>query len=198
MFKATYPIHKITIQTYDNPGWGIEVKLSDYYNKAYLIHEHISEENWFMQFVEGTTLTTIGDELKLMRIFHEVLNYFHIPLTPKLKEVASLLTFLQHWYTNECNGDWEHIHKVVHGYIDYEGKCQISIALNETYWEEEPFETVGSISTFQCRKEGAKFIGEGQLEHALFYLQTFKEWIEAFNIEVLHTYDGKLYISKED
>ncbi|MDO4774449.1 MAG: hypothetical protein Q4A10_01460, partial [Aerococcaceae bacterium] len=79
-----------------------------------------------------------------------------------------------------------------------EGQCLMTIDLDETYWDEEPFETVGDVATFQCRKEGAKFIGEGKLEHVGIFLQTFKEWIESFNIEVLHTYDGKLYIPRED
>ena len=180
MLEVKCYIQEVTIQTFDNPGWGIEVELTEYSDKMFIIHEHISEENWFMQYVEQTTLTTIGDELKLTRIFHEVLNYFHITSTPKLEEWASLLSFLQHWYANECNGDWEHTYKVVRGHIDSEGNCRIVISLDETYWEEEAFETVGSISTFQCRKEGTKFIGEGKLEHALFYLYTFKEWIESF------------------
>lgn len=112
-------------------------------------------------------------------------------------ETLPLITYIQTWYTFECDGFLDHLYGV-QGEVNGDRICHFVIDLDETYWEEEPFETVGNISVFQCRKEGAKFIGEGKLQHALFYLRTFKEWIESLNIEVLHTYNGKLYIPRED
>ena len=193
-------ISKIQIETFDNSGWGITVSLplTVETDRKSILHERSSEEDWIFLFEETGQVRAGGDEQKLVRMIQLIANYFRIPKhSPQLVETLPLITYIQTWYTFECDGFWEHLYGV-QGEINSDGKCRFVIDLDETYWEEEPFETVGSISTFQCRKEGAKFIGEGQFEHALFYLKTFKEWIESFNIEVLHTYDGKLYIPRNE
>ena len=189
--------YEIIITSLDNPGWSINVSSPLFQTIRYqsLQKEDESEQRWFYQYFKNGELHLVGDETKLVRIFSELLIYFSIEKAFETEKKS--LDFLQTWYTFECDGFWEHLYGV-QGEINSDGKCRFVIDLDETYWEEEPFETVGSISTFQCRKEGAKFIGEGKLEHALFYLQTFKEWIESFNIEVLHTYDGKLYIPRNE
>ncbi|MCW6675976.1 immunity 53 family protein [Aerococcaceae bacterium NML180378] len=192
----TQHISKVKIETFDNPGWGIEVYLPMTVkgDRRTIMNESPSEEDWIFLFEEDGRIRAGGDEQKLVRMVQLLADYFGISDDHALwVDVLPFITYLQNWYTFECDGFWEHLYGVS-GEINAEGHCLMTIDLDETYWDEEPFETVGDVATFQCRKEGAKFIGEGKLEHVGIFLQTFKDWIESFDIVVLQTHEYKYYV----
>ncbi|MDO4432767.1 MAG: Imm53 family immunity protein [Aerococcaceae bacterium] len=172
-----YNIKHIRIRTVDNPGWSIHVTPTFAVKREKLIDENYSDSDWFFQMNQEGYMQNAGDEYKLVRCFIETLNYFKIPFTEKLERYVPLLEYLQEWYANECDGFWEHCY-VVRGEIDAYGNCYFEVELDEThaYLDEKAFETTGDMTTFQCRKEETKFIGEGKLEYAHLFLEQFREF----------------------
>ncbi|MCW6653757.1 immunity 53 family protein [Aerococcaceae bacterium NML210727] len=186
-------IERIIFNTLDNPGWIVKVSspLFRGIERTSIHKEDETEARWFYHYIKDGILYAVGDEMKLVRIASEIMAYFK--MEQKFDSEIEGLNYLQEWYTFECDGFWEHLYGVS-GEINAEGHCLMSIDLDETYWDEEPFETIGDVATFQCRKEGPKFIGEGKLEHVGIFLQTFKDWIESFDIVVLQTHEYKYYV----
>lgn len=164
--------------TVDNPGWYLEVTLSQNVEEQSIVKIDDDDTRWVHCFTRDNQWIAAGDETKLVRIFHETLKYFNIPLTNELEELVPLLEFVQMWYANECNGDWEHSFGVSMT-INKDNCCHIIIDLNETYWEDYALRNpIGSLDTFQCYTKDLKFIGDGQLVYIKVFLETFKAWIE--------------------
>ena len=74
------------------------------------------------------------------------------------------LKFLENWFQENCNDDWEHSHGVNISTLDNPGWCVI-VDLDGTPSENIVFETVKAERTEKdwiiCKVENKKFIGVG-------------------------------------
>jgi hypothetical protein len=90
-----------------------------------------------------------------------------------------VLTWLQDWYSSNCNGDWEHFYGIKIGNIDNPG-WTVSIDLQETSLEDVTFQEVvidrSDHDWIDCKVEGNKFIAAGGSSNLTEILEVFKAW----------------------
>ncbi|WP_315792460.1 immunity 53 family protein [Paenibacillus sp. BIC5C1] len=93
--------------------------------------------------------------------------------------MMNTLKWLQNWYLENCNGDWEHSYGVKIDTVDNPG-WSVKIDLTDTYLEDVPFESIEEERTeedwFYCIVRDGGFHGAGgasNLEEILIY---FKNW----------------------
>ena len=76
----------------------------------------------------------------------------------------TILKKLELWYSERCNGRWEHEFGVLVDTLDNPGWC-VTIGLMETPWELEDWSPMdidnGPNDWVKCCKEGAQFRGNG-------------------------------------
>lgn len=174
-------IQQISISTIDNPGWRVELSLTtDHYSlrhRRILIDE--GDKNWLYHVTEKNTILLYGDQYKLVDIFEELAREFTISKSEGFEEFVCYIKFLQTWYANQCDGDWEHTYGIK-AWVDTDGYCQCTIDLFGTwsYLDEQDFKAVGTKETFYCHKVGEQLVGEGKVEYVTFFLKTFKEWLD--------------------
>jgi hypothetical protein len=92
---------------------------------------------------------------------------------------------IQHWYLNECDGDWEHEYGVRIETLDNPGWV-VEIDVAETGLEAKPFEPVGrgvgvaSIDDDQdwyiCNVQNKKFTARCGPHHLQTVLKIFLDW----------------------
>ncbi len=91
------------------------------------------------------------------------------------------MKWLQEWYLNQCNGDWEHIFGPKISTIDNPG-WKVEIPINETKGENKCFDSVkierNDNDWLVCRIENNTFIGFGGPENLTEILTIFKKWWE--------------------
>lgn len=168
-------INKATIETYDNPGWGISIYFKDSISleKKRIKLDYNSEEDWLSIFMDTNSLDFNGDEKKLENLFIEIMDYVDFSFVSNITEVKELLRFFQDWYTNECDEYWEHLYGIK-GEISSQGHLHLVIDLDETRWQDEQFRNNTS-----CRKIGNKFLIDSDKEQIVNCLKIFKDWIES-------------------
>jgi hypothetical protein len=95
--------------------------------------------------------------------------------------MKSILNWLEDWYVELCDGDWEHQYGIKIETIDNPG-WEVSIDLIDTPLDGRPFVSVeinrDSREWVHCRLEDNRFkayCGPGNLEEAL---ACFKVWVE--------------------
>lgn len=174
-----YQMKSFNLETVDNPGWWIEIPLSINRADREIEKQNTNEDDWFFMSIQNSSVVVSGDETKLIQCLQAILAYFNIQITKEIEAVLPYLKFLQEWYVEQCDEGWEHTYGIRVN-IDMYGHCSCSIDLYGTwgYLDEQEFETVGNLDTFQCRKEGQQFIGEGELLYIIYFLKVFKEWVE--------------------
>lgn len=174
-----YQIKGIKLETLDNPGWSFDVFLAVVTDDRRIEHHRIDESDWFFISIHNNNLRVDGDETKLVKCVLAILDYFSIPISSEIEGLIPYIEFLQDWYAEQCDEDWEHTYGV-NASIDEEGYCRFAIDLYGTwgYLDEQEFGSVGNRETFYCRKEEQQLVGEGNIKHLIIFLKAFKEWIE--------------------
>ena len=94
------------------------------------------------------------------------------------------LAWLQNWYTEQCDGDWEHANGVQIDTLDNPG-WSVNIDLQDTRYNEVlnaviVDENVGDSDWIVCRIVDGKFEGRGDSQKLLVIVQRFRSWIDNF------------------
>lgn len=90
------------------------------------------------------------------------------------------ILWLQSWYFNNCDGDWEHDQRVIITTIDNPG-WSITIKLEGTIVENEKFSEKfvehSDLDWFCCRVNNKEFLGDGGPHNLLDLISIFKGWV---------------------
>ena len=93
-----------------------------------------------------------------------------------------LLQWTQEWYSNNCDGDWEHNQNIIITTIDNPG-WSITIDLFGTVLSDKTFHEVfieeSSNNWFCCRVVEGKFLGDCGPQNLLNVIQIFRNWAES-------------------
>jgi Immunity protein 53 len=93
-----------------------------------------------------------------------------------------LIKWLQNWYTENCNGDWEHYNGISINNLDNPG-WSITIDLEDTKMENINFTSVDiekdDNDWFACKVEKRKFRGACGPLNLLEVIDIFKSWVES-------------------
>jgi hypothetical protein len=94
----------------------------------------------------------------------------------------NILNWIQNWYKNQCDGDWEHASGVKIDTIDNPG-WSVEIDLIDTELENKTFNKIrydyDDDDWLLCFVENGKFQGVGDSEKLEKILLIFKEWSES-------------------
>lgn len=89
------------------------------------------------------------------------------------------LKWLQNWYLENCNGDWEHSYGVKIDTVDNPG-WSVEIDLTDTYLEDVLFESIeeerNEEDWFYCIVRDGVFHGAGGATNLEEILDSFKTW----------------------
>jgi hypothetical protein len=93
-------------------------------------------------------------------------------------------SWLEDWYTAQCNGDWEHQHGVKIDTLDNPG-WTVRIDLNGTkYSEIQNWQFVDDrapeVEWIFCEIKDGVFVGHGGPKELGRMLQIFRKWIENY------------------
>lgn len=93
--------------------------------------------------------------------------------------MMNVITDIESWYSNQCDGDWEHIFGIKIENIDNPG-WKISIPLERTSCEEKFFHELkvnrSETNWLHCLKQDNKFIGYGGIRNLNEIISIFLEW----------------------
>ncbi len=110
-----------------------------------------------------------------------------------LSKELDVLEWLQHWYTNQCNGEWEHEHGVSIQTLDNPG-WMIVIDLKGTPFESQASDesvarsgeppgiengNMGGPTWLECSIKQGQFRGAGDAGQLEAILREFQAWITA-------------------
>ncbi|MBL1230376.1 immunity 53 family protein [Enterococcus sp. BWB1-3] len=92
-----------------------------------------------------------------------------------------ILLWLQKWYQDQCDGDWEHLYGVKIDNIDNPG-WSVSIDLVDTSLINKEFDKIrydyGDDNWLICQIKNNKFEGAGDPSKLVEILTIFKQWVE--------------------
>ncbi len=171
------------IYNFDNPGWGIEISFNDLkikINNFKEMHSYISDNDWFHCKFISNVLNISGDSNKLEYMFN-FLNSLLYDNTIKRNyfEGISIISWLQEWYKDKCDGDWEHLFGV-DIWLKDNLKWEVLIDLEGTYLEDTSFdEVVYDTNEIECFIENNKFKAYGELFKLNEILYVFKDLDES-------------------
>ncbi len=90
------------------------------------------------------------------------------------------INWLQDWYKQNCDGDWEHSYGINIYTLDNPG-WSVNIELTDTNLEFKNFETIqiyiNENNWINCKVTNGKFIGGGDSDKLETILKIFKEWV---------------------
>lgn len=90
------------------------------------------------------------------------------------------LLWLQQWFFDQCDGDWEHMQQIKIDTVDNPG-WSIRIDLLETSLEKEIFNRIQIERTetdwLICRVEDHTFMGSGGVFNLDEIIEIFKNWV---------------------
>lgn len=93
----------------------------------------------------------------------------------------NILKWLEEWYKNNCNGDWEHSYGITIETLDNPG-WEIKIDLKNTMLEKEKIDYVLTENNekdwFGFKVENAQFIASGDPNKLSFLIEKFKQFVE--------------------
>ncbi|SDC26046.1 Immunity protein 53 [Paenibacillus sp. UNCCL117] len=94
------------------------------------------------------------------------------------------LVWLQQWFYEQCDGDWEHMQQIYINTLDNPG-WSIRIDLLETSLENENFNNIRIERTdtdwLICRVENHTFMGSGGVFNLNEVIEIFKNWAVSVN-----------------
>jgi hypothetical protein len=172
----------IRIATIDNPGWSIKIDLtqSDAPTNPQLLQKGDSEEdsNWIYAEIKDGHFYSAAGSLQLTEMI-EVLHAWvdpHCPLDSS--QPSSSLRWLEEWYTNQCNGDWEH-------YLNCritakDGGWSVRLRISDTELEDRPFPDLAvnrsDSDWFSCTLDGEYFTAVCGPQNLEDVLRAFMTW----------------------
>lgn len=91
------------------------------------------------------------------------------------------IEWLENWYLNNCNDDWEHCYGIKIGNIDNPG-WTVEIDLVNTYLEDKTFKTMQILRTdkdwIHCSVKDGIFDASGGAKNLDEILKIFMQWAE--------------------
>ncbi len=103
--------HIINIFTIDNPGWSVFINLDNTFleeRQFQTINKDITEDNWIHCWVDKNQFLGAGGPQNLDDILESFISWCEEELNIKKDSNRLDLLWLQKWYENQCDGDWEH------------------------------------------------------------------------------------------
>lgn len=92
-----------------------------------------------------------------------------------------IVIWLQQWYLQYCDGDWEHSERINIHTIDNPG-WRVTISLEGTHCENAFFKNIETENNendwFHCFLRNGNFEGAGGACNLLDILYVFKDWVE--------------------
>ena len=94
----------------------------------------------------------------------------------------NMIDWLQNWYKENCDGDWEHMFGIRIQSLDNPG-WNVAIDLLDTELEDKAFEEkecyIDDNNWFFCLVKDGIFKGAGDADKLEEILRTFKEWADS-------------------
>lgn len=183
----------INIESLDNPGWWVTINLkgTDFEKETFSkIENEKTQNDWIKLFVRTSKFEGFGDPFKLdtiLKCFGTWINGASekviVNIVEKKKENWESIFFLETWYENNCDENWEHLFGV--DIIASENKWTIKIDLTDTFEENKNLNEISSfldennwIKVYRDKVKN-QFIGEGDLSKLNHLLVKFKNFVEA-------------------
>ena len=174
----------IKIGTLDNPGWTVDINLinTDYENKHFpRLIKYINDNNWISCKKENSVYESGGNTDKLeelIKIFVQWVtnsNYAE-------KYNFDILQWLQNWYLQNCDEDWEHCYGVHISTLDNLG-WKLNIDIVDTDLEDKEFKEIAitrkASDWIKCKVYNNKFYGNGGPYNLEEILNIFRSWAES-------------------
>jgi hypothetical protein len=93
--------------------------------------------------------------------------------------MTSLVQQLQTWFSNQCNGEWEHAFGIKIETLDNPG-WRLEIQLTNTDLQDKPFDELAvereGLDWIRCRVSDGVFEGFGGAQNLAELLETFLQW----------------------
>ncbi|MGB7128768.1 MAG: immunity 53 family protein [Candidatus Rhabdochlamydia sp.] len=182
---------RIQIGNIDNPGWSLTIDLEDTELESknfQKIKIDRSEEDWILCTVKNTKfegrcgIENLPGILKVFRHWVENESFDFTLENIKIKEnlmIEDDFLWLQQWYQDNCDGDWEHTYGVSLENIDNPGWSLI-IDLNETDLEYANFQEIkidrSEEDWILCTVKNTKFEGRCGVRNLPEVLKVFRHW----------------------
>jgi len=98
-----------------------------------------------------------------------------------MKNIDDFLSWLEEWYTLQCDGDWEHDFRIRISTVDNPGWF-VQINLLDTPCQDKSFEEINKERSekdwVMCYLKNGCFEGAGGSRNLLEILKLFKDWVE--------------------
>lgn len=92
-----------------------------------------------------------------------------------------IIVWIQNWYKNNCDGDWEHMYGIEIDTLDNPG-WKVSIDLLDTPLETKVFDMIQNYyddnNWIYCMVKDGVFYGSGDTDKFKEILIIFKNWVE--------------------
>jgi hypothetical protein len=196
----------LEIHTYDNPGWGIKYNFTkDDYNTEYWIsfkemslikfHKNNdfsdSNQQWSSATGDESKFTAAGGPLYLgvlLKVFEQwqskqPIDPGELPVTLNLKDPKDMdnLEWLQWYYFDLCDGDWEHTYGIKIKAVEEE--WTLSIDISDTVFEDFEYERIDT-ENYQCWLENRVFKGTGHKDKLDEIIGEFRRWMSVVNTKL--------------
>jgi hypothetical protein len=109
------------------------------------------------------------------------------------KEYLDILKWIESWFSDNCDGDWEHGYGIRIETLDNPG-WMIHVYLEGTSLEDVMFDEINDINRsesnnwIQCKVENNIFKGYGGPMNIDEILNIFRKWVEANDYSREHSY----------
>jgi len=95
--------------------------------------------------------------------------------------MSEILMWLQQWYIDQCNGEWEHQYGIKFDTLDNPG-WYVVIDLNYTKLENKFMGKIirdnGSKDWIICEVKDKQFVGSGDALKLSEIIKTFQQWVQ--------------------
>ncbi len=99
-----------------------------------------------------------------------------------MKKEQQLIIWIQNWFFQYCDGNWEHCEVIKIITLDNPG-WHVLINLDLTNCEKKPFESLefekSEKDWYHCFVRNGKFEGAGGPCNLINILEVFKQWVES-------------------
>jgi hypothetical protein len=175
---------RLLIETIDNPGWLLTLQLKNSINDNKAIEElsiERTEQNWCQSHIKKNEFVAVGGPFNLTEILYYFRNFIedNVKLTSSYFVENEILEWMQNWYYNHCDEDWEHTERF--RIKTTETGWYFSFYLEDTFYKNNfsPIEVKKSQNDwYKCYLAEYSFIGMGGIFNLIDILKTFKQWAE--------------------
>ena len=175
----------IKIDTLDNPGWEVIIDLLDtpLIKKQFVeVDKENNPSNWIQCEVKNSRFQGFGGPENLTDILQIFSLWSETPRVSMKQLISQDLEYLQRWYIDQCNGDWEHEYGIKIDTIDNPG-WSLVIDLFDTSLEDKFFNRVRRDITennwVHCWVSDSKFQGAGGPLNLVDLIRIFVKWVDS-------------------